>query len=104
MTIEIDRDLLWELSREGATEEYPFEGWIVVRDEVVDTWRWGVNKELILRQVDSDPAAGPFYGITYRVETSNENYISSLKEENNPVVLREWEAFHQVAYRPKGKS
>jgi hypothetical protein len=90
----IDRDLLIELTHDDVEPDGP---WAIIQNKLVDTWRWGEEKEIILRHKPTDT----LWGYTYRVETSHDEYRNLISEEDSEVEL--WKAVavpvHTTEYR-----
>jgi hypothetical protein len=85
--VKIDVQLLKDLIH----EDYDGPEWEVMEDVTTGTWRWGIEKRIILRygQVD-EYVPSTFWGYTYQVETSNEDYRLTFVDEDIQVEL--WEA------------
>lgn len=48
--------------------------WTLIEDEVTGTWRWGIEKRVILKyETPGQPQS--FWGLYYQVQTSNEDYM-----------------------------
>jgi len=78
----IDSQLLKDLIH-ADYEHADYEGdtWSVIEDEIVDTWRWGINNRIILKRTSVD-GLDSFWGFDYQVETSNEEYIYSFQDDS----------------------
>lgn len=69
--MKIDVQLLKDLIH----EDYDGPEWEVMEDVTTGTWRWGINKRIILRYAPADRSVpSTFWGYTYQVETSHEDY------------------------------
>jgi hypothetical protein len=85
--VKIDVQLLQDLIH----EDYDGPEWEVMEDVTTGTWRWGINKRIILRhKVDYENVPSTFWGYTYQVQTSNEDY--RLDFVDNDIQVELWEA------------
>lgn len=54
--------------------------WTLVEDEMTGTWRWGIEKRVILKyKIPGQPDS--FWGLYYRITTSNEEYILGFMDD-----------------------
>jgi hypothetical protein len=75
--VKINRDLFKQLNWKGDADG----PWVVVSSEIVDTWRWGNVKEVVLRHND-----GTHWSQTYQVGTPDK-YYNSLDDEGEEIEL-----------------
>lgn len=90
------------LVRDLIHGDYEGDDWEVVQEEMDGTWRWGTEHTIILRCASMGPDEEPtLWGLHYRVQTSNEDYMLMFMEEGTEVEL--WKAVavpvHTTEYR-----
>jgi hypothetical protein len=76
------------------------EGWMVCKDEIVDTWRWGDVYEIVLLHSSST-----FWLFRYRTERTNDEFRVLIPEGDEEVELYEVEPHTTVVtvYKRKGE-
>lgn len=75
--MKIDRQLLRDLSEGDQPDAQP---WLIVQNEITDTWRWGVERTLILQH------GTDLWGWDYRVSIGDE-YYNDIEEQPQEVEL-----------------
>ena len=77
--MKISRGLLLDLTHGDQPDAQP---WIIVEDENVGEWRWGIERRIILQH------GTDLWGYTYRVSIGDE-YYNSIEDQPEEVELHE---------------